>query len=95
VEIIHIQSWFKDVPLGFTGIVIWPDGDKSWLKNGDYCRYDGPAMKWKDSERWFLDGEQFSFEQFWERMKDTKYAPKIMAYVLGARTDNGKAMRDM
>ena len=64
----------------------YADGSKFWYVEGKYHRLDGPAIEWADgSKYWCIEGKYLTFQQFWERMKDTDYAPRIMAYMLGAK----------
>jgi hypothetical protein len=79
--------FFQRPPPDFTGIVIRPSGAKEWLQNGLYHRPDGPAVEiGRTYKAWYLDGDFLGFEKYWERQKDTEYAPRIMAYMLGAKT---------
>ena len=59
-----------------------------WLVNGRQHRLDGPAYEGDISDYdqvWWIDGESLTFEKYWARVKDTEYAPKIMADMLGAK----------
>ena len=109
METIRIKFQFE-IPINFTGLVIWPNNDKEWFVEGKYhrldgpaceCadgskfwyvegkrhRLDGPAIEWADGSKfWFVESKVLTFEQFWKQMKDTEYAPKIMAYMLGAKS---------
>ena len=63
----------------------WADGSKEWYVEDKRHRLDGPAIEYADgSKSWYVEDKELTFEQFWERQKDTEYAPKIMAYMLGA-----------
>ena len=62
------------------------NGSKYWYIEGKCHRLDGPAIEYADGSKcWYIEGEYLTFQQFWERMKDTDYALKIMAYMLGAK----------
>ena len=64
----------------------YANGSKYWCIEGKYHRKDGPACEWADgSKEWYIEGKELTFEEFWKRMKDTDYAPRIMAYMLGAK----------
>ena len=53
---IKLETW-NNVPHGYTGIIEWENGNKSWYKNGDFHREDGPAYIRKDGVTfWDLDG---------------------------------------
>jgi hypothetical protein len=53
--VIHVAS-SKDIPSGFTGIAIYPDGTKEWWLNGHCHREDGPAIEWSDGKKeWWSD----------------------------------------
>jgi hypothetical protein len=46
-----------DIPKNYTGIVVWPDGEKHWYLNGKLHREDGPAAVRPDGEKqWYLNG---------------------------------------
>lgn len=48
---------------------IWHDnGDCSWWQNGTMHRENGPAIINKDSDLYFLHGEEMSKEKFYKRM---------------------------
>jgi len=55
------------VPKGFTGIVEWDGGDKSWLQNGNWHRLGGPAytgINLMDRfEFYFIDDKKVTKEQ--------------------------------
>ena len=47
---------YGEIPNGFTGIVKWANGTKSWWLNGKYHRVDGPAIERADGRKqWFLN----------------------------------------
>ena len=104
----NIDNW-DDLPNNFTGIAIFPIGDKFWYVEGKWHRLDGPAIEWANGDKywyvedkqhrldgpacewangskyWYVEDKYLTFEQFWKRQKDTEYAPKIMADMLGAK----------
>jgi hypothetical protein len=76
---------WNGIPNNFTGIAIYPSGNKYWYVKGKRHRLDGPAIEYSDgSKYWYVEGKKLTFEQFWEKQKNTEYAPKIMADMLGA-----------
>jgi hypothetical protein len=84
-----INVGWNGTPNNFTGIAIYPDGSKVWYVEGKRYRLDGPACEYADgSKYWYVEGKSLTFEQFWEKQKDTEYAPRIMAYMLGAKSEN-------
>jgi hypothetical protein len=37
----------------------WPNGGKTWYKNGQISREDGPAHEWPDgSQMWYRNGKE-------------------------------------
>jgi hypothetical protein len=67
VEPIKVKA-FSEIPKGFTGIVEYPDGSKSWWLNGKGHREDGPAYEGVNgSKLWWLNGKQYS-ETEWEKL---------------------------
>ena len=80
---------WNGLPINFTGIAIYPNGNKFWFVKGKHHRLDGPAIEYSDgSKYWYIEGKSLTFKQFWARVKDTEYAPQIMAYMLGAKSEN-------
>ena len=64
----------------------WADGSKSWCIEDKLHRKDGPAIEYPNGAKfWYIEGKELTFQQFWELQKDTEYALKIMAYMLGAK----------
>lgn len=55
------------------------------LPNGKYHRLDGPAFYYKDMQKYYIGGKEYTPTQFWDKQKHTKYATKIMAHILGNR----------
>ena len=43
MKTIKVKHW-TDVPINFTGIVEFENGDKEWLKNGITHRENGPSI---------------------------------------------------
>ena len=62
------------------------NGGKFWFVDDKLSRLDGPAIEDTDGYKdWYIDDKCLTFIEFWERQKDTEYAPVIMAYMLGAK----------
>jgi hypothetical protein len=56
--VINVKSW-DEVPVGFTGILEWPDNTKIWMLNREHHRVDGPAIEWADGDKeWWLNGKR-------------------------------------
>ena len=48
---------YSEIPSYFTGIVVYPNGNKFWFKEGKWHREDGPAIEWRDgSKSWLKEG---------------------------------------
>ena len=60
-----IQMWLVN-NVGSSYKISWPDGSLYHLKDGRLHKEDGPAVTRKESEveRYFLDGEQLTKEEF-------------------------------
>ena len=57
MKTIKVKHW-TDVPINFTGIVEFENGDKEWLKNGITHRENGPSVIDKNGyKEWWLDGK--------------------------------------
>jgi hypothetical protein len=41
-----------------------PTGAKGWYRDGKRHRIDGPAMEWPDAKEWWVDGRQFTEDEF-------------------------------
>lgn len=72
----------------FTGIMTFPNGSYECFSEGFWHNEDGPAVvnyleDGSIEKNYYLNGEQYSFQEFWDKQKATKYANKIMANVLG------------
>ena len=53
------------IPDNFTGMVEWVNGYKSWYKDGELHRLDGPAYEGADGTKyWYKDGKQFTESEF-------------------------------
>jgi hypothetical protein len=51
--------WHQQVPKNFTGIAIYPNGDKYWYVEGKRSRLDGPAVEWADGSKvWYVEGKR-------------------------------------
>jgi hypothetical protein len=49
----------SEIPIGFTGIVEYPDGSKQWYLNGERHRVDGPAWEGANgTKQWWVNGKQ-------------------------------------
>jgi len=58
MKTIKVKRW-REIPKNFTGVVEYPNGDKSWHKEGDYHREDGPAVEWESGyKEWYLEGKR-------------------------------------
>ena len=57
------------------------------LPNGKLHRLDGPAFISKYGNDYYIEGIKYSFDDFWLKMKDTKYAKLIMANILGMKNE--------
>jgi hypothetical protein len=45
------------IPQNYTGIVVWPNGEKQWWLNGKCHREEGPAVVCPNGEKqWWLNG---------------------------------------
>ena len=51
----------------------YSNGDKSWYINGKLHRTDGPAFEWFNSKGWWLNGEEYSEEEF-DMVKEVLWA---------------------
>ena len=59
VNIINLNFDSSNLPNGFTGLAIYPNGLKEWFLNGKHHRVDGPAIEYADgSKQWFLNGKR-------------------------------------
>jgi len=47
-----------EVPIDYTGCVKFINGDKRWLKKGNFHREDGPAIIWANGfQAWYNNGQ--------------------------------------
>jgi hypothetical protein len=68
------------MPVNFTGIVEYSDGDKEWYLNGERHREDGPACEDRDgSKYWYLNGVSYTESEF---LKLTKPNPSCNGKVV-------------
>ena len=42
----------------------WASGDTFWYLNGKLHRTNGPACEWDDRKEWWLNGKQYTEEEF-------------------------------
>jgi len=49
----------SDIPENFTGIIEYPNGDKSWYKNDLIHREDGPAFESSNRKEWYLNNSYY------------------------------------
>jgi hypothetical protein len=57
MNVLKINNW-SNLPKNYTGIVVYPNGDKIWYFNGNIHRDDGPAAEFcKGSRSWYLNGK--------------------------------------
>lgn len=56
------------------------------LPNGKLHRLDGPALECKYGNRYFINGEELIFEDFWFMMRYTKYSESIISNILGSKS---------
>lgn len=61
-----------------------------WCQDGMPHRLDGPAIVSYRCADYFIEGKEYTFEQFWNKQKDTIHATKIMANILGQK--NGQVI---
>lgn len=71
----------------FTGQVDFANGGIVWILNGKIHHPIKPAYNVDERIEYWLDGIELTFEQFWEKQKDTIYANKIMANLLGSKLE--------
>ena len=60
------KSWWKDGRLHRTDGPAYEfnNGDTSWYKDGVLHRTDGPAVEFEDISEWWVEGVQYSEEEF-------------------------------
>lgn len=96
-NILYLQS-FSKVPNNYNGWVSW-DGLAykhcvRYYVNGKNHREDGPACLWFSVsnkviiKEYWLNDNNYTFAQFYEKQKHTIHAAKIMAEVLGEKDDD-------
>jgi hypothetical protein len=96
MNIIFIKTW-SEIPAYFTGIAIYPNGAKQWLKEGKFHRHDGPAMEWLDgSKEWWVEGKLHKenspaceyvdgHKEWWVRDKRHRLDGPAIEYVNGSK----------
>ncbi len=50
MNIIKVDS-HREIPVDYTGIVLWSDDTKSWYLNGKLHRTDGPAVEYPNGTK--------------------------------------------
>ncbi len=61
----------NDIPEDFTGMAIYSDGTKVWLKDGEKHRENGPAVELVSGKNyWYLNGYQYAEEEYYSRLGD-------------------------
>ena len=50
-------------------------GEKSWFIHGKRHRIDGPAVEWRENCMWFLDHEEYDFDD-WIKALEEQYGKK-------------------
>jgi|JI10StandDraft_1071094.scaffolds.fasta_scaffold12366_9 hypothetical protein len=48
-------DFFEEIPDDYTGIIIYPNETKYWLKEGECHREDGPAVEERYHREWYLN----------------------------------------
>ena len=57
METIKVRD-YREIPMYFTGVVEYANGEKQWRLNGKLHRVDGPAWEWFDATKeWWLNGK--------------------------------------
>jgi len=59
----------------------------SHYNRGMLHRLDGPAYDSKNYQYYYYYGKGVTIKELYQKVKDTCYAPKLMAYVLGYKTN--------
>jgi hypothetical protein len=55
---ITMEMEVENIPENYTGIVEYTNGDKSWSKNGQLHREDGPAIEYANGDKsWYKNGQ--------------------------------------
>jgi hypothetical protein len=87
---------FNFPPDGYSGVFCNYRCEKYYV-DGVLHREDGPAVVWIDDkfsqkyklkEQFWLNGKNYEFYEYWEKQKNTIYASKIMADILGKKLSN-------
>jgi hypothetical protein len=45
--------------------VVWNNGDRDWIINGEYHREDGPAIECNNGDKWFFLNDVGYSEEQW------------------------------
>ena len=62
-EIIKVKD-YSEIPKGFTGIVEFSNGTKSWYKNGKRHRENAPAIIYSNGKtEWWINNKFFKKSQ--------------------------------
>lgn len=72
----------EDQSQPFTGQICFGDNSVVWILNGKIHHPSKPAHY--DGSYW-LEGQEYSFNDFYNRQKDTQYASGVLAYVLASK----------
>ena len=75
--------WFEpDDKLG-KYVIIYPNGTKSWYKDGKRHRENGPAIECADGNKsYYLNDEQFIKEKYIEYIKSKSICPAKKSRIL-------------
>ena len=72
------RAWFQNGKRHRTDgpAIIYATGEEHWYQNGNRHRTDGPTSVYPDGrhQRWCLNGEEFSEEEFNQRIADGGYS---------------------
>jgi hypothetical protein len=64
-------KYTSEMPIYYTGIVEYLNGNKCWYLKGKLHRIDGPAIELKNGDkRWYLNGIEYSQEEWFERLSE-------------------------
>lgn len=68
---LKLNSTWDDIPGNYTGIVVFPLGNKWWFLNGKLHRIDGPAIEYKNGDKlWYLNGVPYPQEEWFNLLTD-------------------------
>ena len=73
----------------FTGQLFYLHDDKhiTWVLNGKIHHPTKPAISYYGHVEYWLDGKHYSFEDFYDIQKNTKYKKDVIANKLGAKKE--------